>query len=208
MEGKQQSVTWVLPEIRLAEPARGAIAGEHTRLVGCRGRPALRSPVASETCRNQAWPHRTPDACARCQERRRYETSYPPRDLAQTQGPRGIDVQSGARWDEIAPHNAPKIQNPKRDRIASRTRSAARPSQPSGSAGRLACCLLSRRERLATAESPTPSTVFVPTFTVIGRSVLARKVKHGIPRTVLSSWMPPESVSTASAAVISDKKRR
>ena len=32
--------------------------------------------------------------------------------------------------------------------------------------------------------------------TVIGRSVFSRSVRHGTPRTVVSSWMPPESVRT------------
>ena len=41
-----------------------------------------------------------------------------------------------------------------------------------------------------------PSKVFVPIETVIGRSVFARSVKHGRPRYVVSSWIPPESVST------------
>ena len=42
-----------------------------------------------------------------------------------------------------------------------------------------------------------PTTVFVPSVTVIGRSVLSRSVRHGTPSTVVSSWTPPESVSTS-----------
>ena len=41
-----------------------------------------------------------------------------------------------------------------------------------------------------------PTTTFVPMCTVMGRSVFSRSVRHGIPRTVVSSWMPPESVIT------------
>ena len=44
-----------------------------------------------------------------------------------------------------------------------------------------------------------PISSFVPIFTVSGRSVLSRKVIHGIPITVVSSVMPPESVITAFA---------
>ncbi len=36
-----------------------------------------------------------------------------------------------------------------------------------------------------------------PASTVTGRSVLSRSVRHGIPRTVVSSCMPPESVRTS-----------
>ena len=40
---------------------------------------------------------------------------------------------------------------------------------------------------------------FVPCVTVTGRSVDSRSVRHGTPSTVVSSWMPPESVSTTGA---------
>ena len=43
---------------------------------------------------------------------------------------------------------------------------------------------------------------------VIGRSVLARSVKHGTPSADVSSWMPPESVSAAPAPSSSDRKSR
>ena len=36
-----------------------------------------------------------------------------------------------------------------------------------------------------------PSRVLVPARTVTGRSVLSRSVKHGMPRYVVSSWIPP-----------------
>ena len=45
-----------------------------------------------------------------------------------------------------------------------------------------------------------PITRFVPDVTVIGRSVDVRSVRHGTPRTVVSSWTPPESVSTTLGA--------
>ena len=52
-----------------------------------------------------------------------------------------------------------------------------------------------------------PSTVLVPCSTVTGRSVLSRSVKQGIPRNVVSSCTPPESVSTAAASASSEKSR-
>ena len=53
-----------------------------------------------------------------------------------------------------------------------------------------------------------PAIVFVPISTVIGRSVFSRNVMHGIPSTVVSSWIPPESVRTRRAQLISRKKSR
>ena len=44
-----------------------------------------------------------------------------------------------------------------------------------------------------------PTRTFVPRVTVIGRSVFSRTVRHGTPRKVVSSWMPPESVMTRTA---------
>ena len=41
-----------------------------------------------------------------------------------------------------------------------------------------------------------PITLFVPSNTVIGRSVSSLKVRHLILRYVVSSWRPPESVNT------------
>ena len=42
-----------------------------------------------------------------------------------------------------------------------------------------------------------PISSFVPMVMVSGRSVLSRKVKQGTPMTVVSSVIPPESVTTA-----------
>ena len=44
-----------------------------------------------------------------------------------------------------------------------------------------------------------PSKTFVPIETVSGRSVFALSVIQGIPKTVVSSVIPPESVITALA---------
>ena len=44
-----------------------------------------------------------------------------------------------------------------------------------------------------------PISSFVPRVTVSGRSVLFLRVIHGIPMTVVSSVIPPESVITAFA---------
>ena len=45
-------------------------------------------------------------------------------------------------------------------------------------------------------------------MTVTGRSVLSRSVKHGIPSTVVSSWIPPESVTTAGGARLQRQEPR
>jgi hypothetical protein len=50
--------------------------------------------------------------------------------------------------------------------------------------------------------------MFVPWVSVTGRSVLSRSVTHGTPRIVVSSWMPPLSVSTRRASLISLRKSR
>ena len=41
--------------------------------------------------------------------------------------------------------------------------------------------------------------------TVTGRSVLCRRVRHGTPSAVVSSWIPPESVRTSRAFAISPR---
>ena len=48
----------------------------------------------------------------------------------------------------------------------------------------------------ATAARSTPTRRLVPSSTVTARSVFRRSVRHGTPSTVVSSWTPPESVST------------
>lgn len=53
-----------------------------------------------------------------------------------------------------------------------------------------------------------PTRILVPSLTVIGRSVLSRSVRQGIPRMVVSSWIPPESVSTSDARDIRRRKSR
>ena len=53
-----------------------------------------------------------------------------------------------------------------------------------------------RRRSRACASRSRPTSVFVPCSTVIGRSVFSRIVRHGTASAVVSSWMPPESVST------------
>ena len=48
-----------------------------------------------------------------------------------------------------------------------------------------------------------PTIRFVPWVTVIGRSVVVLSVRHGVPSAVVSSWIPPESVRTQTAWVMS-----
>ena len=43
---------------------------------------------------------------------------------------------------------------------------------------------------------------------VTGRSVFGRSVRHGMPSTVVSSWMPPQSVTTSAAPRTSDRNSR
>ena len=52
------------------------------------------------------------------------------------------------------------------------------------------------------------TSTFVPCSTVIGLSVLSLMVMHGIPKTVVSSWMPPESVNTNLEFDIKARKSR
>ena len=44
-----------------------------------------------------------------------------------------------------------------------------------------------------------PTNTLVPEVTVTGRAVLARIVRQGTPKYVVSSWIPPESVITTAA---------
>ena len=53
-----------------------------------------------------------------------------------------------------------------------------------------------------------PTSVLVPSTTVIGRSVLGRMVRQGIPSTVDSSWSPPESVTITRACEVRARKSR
>ena len=64
-------------------------------------------------------------------------------------------------------------------------RPAAWPSQSSG--------------RRGAGGDSSPTSWLVPSVMVMGRSVLSRSVRQGTPSTVVSSWMPPESVSTSRA---------
>ena len=80
--------------------------------------------------------------------------------------------------------------------IASTIRSAACPSQSGGTAPGGSCAASSSAGTSAIRSGASPSRTFVPSSTVTGRSVLSRSVKHGIPRNVVSSWIPPESVRT------------
>lgn len=75
-------------------------------------------------------------------------------------------------------------------------------------AGRLSGRLLEASRKRASAGGPTPSSLFVPSATVIGRSVLALSVKHGTPSAVVSSCTPPESVRTAAAEAWSERNCR
>src|ERR1700687_615796 len=53
-----------------------------------------------------------------------------------------------------------------------------------------------------------PTITLVPIVTVIGRSVFSRSVMQGMPRYVVSSWIPPESVMTAEARCCNARNSR
>src|SRR6185437_6265777 len=72
-------------------------------------------------------------------------------------------------------------------------RSPAFPSQPSGR--RDAAVRLTERTAAASAAGSGTSRL-VPSVIVMGRSVFSRTVRQGTPRAVVSSWRPPESVTT------------
>ena len=84
-----------------------------------------------------------------------------------------------------------------RPRVRPRAESARRSCRARRSAG-------TRRS----APGSRPSTVFVPSSTVTGRSVRSRSVKHGTPSADVSSCTPPESVSTNRASASSARKSR
>ena len=88
-------------------------------------------------------------------------------------------------------------------------RSARRPARPTGRARAAGGGSLSTLSAAATIRSGSrPTSWFVPSVTVIGRSVLSRRVRHGTPSTVVSSCTPPESVSTSRADACSATKSR
>ena len=65
-----------------------------------------------------------------------------------------------------------------------------------------------RNASATTVSGRVPTTRLVPWLTVTGRSVFWRSVRHGTPSIVVSSWMPPESVSTRRARLIRATKSR
>jgi len=86
-------------------------------------------------------------------------------------------------------------------------RAAALPSQFLGIAAPL---FLRSWRRIAswTFSFFVPATIFVPHSTVTGLSVLSLTVTQGMPKHVVSSWMPPESVTTIAACFIKQRKSR
>ena len=86
-------------------------------------------------------------------------------------------------------------------------RAAALPSQFLGIAPPL---FLRSWRRIAawTISFFVPATIFVPHSTVTGLSVFSLTVTQGMPKHVVSSWMPPESVTTIAACFIKQRKSR
>src|SRR5262249_2063370 len=77
---------------------------------------------------------------------------------------------------------------------AAATRSAACPSQSSGTRPGLARPARTSVAAATALAGSVPTSWLVPTSTVTGRSVFSRSVRQGTPSAVVSSWMPPESV--------------
>ena len=86
-----------------------------------------------------------------------------------------------------------------RESAGSRRPRAGLPCRPRARESGLACHGPRgwRRSRRALLPGPADELCWCPRLTVIGRSVFSRSVRHGTPSTVVSSWMPPESVSTS-----------
>lgn len=98
-----------------------------------------------------------------------------------------------------------------RDTAPSSTSAMRSPARPSQSSGILAARRVPARNAAYAPARPAasaPTSVFVPSVIVTGRSVLSRSVKQGTPRTVVSSWIPPESVSTSAAWSMSARNSR
>src|SRR4029077_12438545 len=111
--------------------------------------------------------------------------------------PSGIGIAAARRAGEAGDSAALSTSNRASSHTTATIRSAACPSHRSitGRAGQ-------RRARARSAAASTASrrgstSRLVPCVHVIGRSVLGRTVTHGTPRNVVSSWSPPESVTTS-----------
>lgn len=83
-------------------------------------------------------------------------------------------------------------------------RSPARPSHSGGASP--PARLGASKAPFSIASGSVPTSRLVPIVIVMGRSVFSRSVKHGIPRTVVSSWTPPESVRTSFDPVTRERK--
>ena len=93
-----------------------------------------------------------------------------------------------------------------------RSRARRRRARPRGrprAGSRRRASLSARRPGIsAIGAGSSPSSMFVPSSIVTGRSVESRSVKQGTPRAEVSSWMPPESVRTKRARRLRDRRRR
>src|SRR6516225_33067 len=86
-------------------------------------------------------------------------------------------------------------------------RSPACPSQSGGCLLASVCPSL-RRAALTIASRRLSTSSLVPIVIVTGLSVFGRAVRQGIPRNVVSSWTPPESVNTSDALLSNAKKSK
>ena len=85
-------------------------------------------------------------------------------------------------------------------------RRPAWPSQKVGLPGWGGDAASTSRAALTMRSGSRPTSWFVPSVKVIGRSVLSLSVRQGTPSTVVSSCTPPESVRTSRADASSAMK--
>ena len=86
-------------------------------------------------------------------------------------------------------------------------RSPAWPSQSGGPSAGPASSPRSAASTIGPSASGSTSRL-VPWVMVTGRSVFGRSVRHGMRSTVVSSWMPPLSVTTSAAPRTRDRNSR
>ena len=110
---------------------------------------------------------------------------------------RAAGLRRGSGVPAGRPPRRPRIADSSKNRLDLGRGTPARRARPRAAASAWGGRVARRSGISASRLGSSPSSVFVPCVTVTGRSVLSRSVKHGTPSTVVSSWTPPESVTTA-----------
>ena len=109
--------------------------------------------------------------------------------------PRGGEPDRRSDSGVVRPSRRP----PRRAARRRCARRRAHPRAPARAPPRRLAPRLGESRRRCRAASCRPAR-WCPRAMVTGRSVFSRRVTHGTPSAVVSSWMPPESVSTKRAA--------